>query len=294
MAFNDIEVSTQAGRPAALYRMDWGATSWFYTSADREIKRQELVNGEMVEVTYEPKAMNDNGMVQGRSTENDFQVDGPSDLPIVRLFRGSPPSETIWLTVRRKHVGDDDAPIHWKGTVWNLKRPTDAKVSILGRPLSASLRQTGLRLCWTRECPHFLYDSECKVDPADFRVHGTVVEISGTAITIDIDAAQDPGYFRGGFVEWAASDDGTLERRFVEDDAMVSFQSDPANPATEILALRLRVFGLVDFVAVGDDAWVYPGCSRTSAVCESKFNNLANYGGFEDMPGESPFVSAIW
>lgn len=286
MAFNDKEISNQDGRPAALYLLEWGLTRWRYTSADRPITVDELVDGVVVPVTYEPRAVKDNGMVQGSSSQNDFKLDGPADLPIVRLFRGSPPSETIWLTVRRKHVGEPDCPIYWKGTVWNVKRPSDAKCVIIGKPLSASLKRTGLRLCWTRECPHFVYDSGCKVDPESKRVDGVAISLAGTTLTVTLDEPPEPGYFLGGIISWVASDEGTIERRMIE--AQIE-ANDPPTTATQF-----TIFGLVDFIDVGDAVKLYPGCTRTPEVCEDRFNNIENYGGFDKMPGASPFNTAIW
>lgn len=283
MSFNSQEISTQDGNLTTLYLLEWGETQWRYTSADRPIQREEEVGGDIVTVTYEPRAVKDNGMVQGSSSQNDFTLDGPSDLPIVRLFRGSPPSATIWLTVRRIHDDPQDAPIYWKGTVTNLKRPSDAKCQVIGQPLSAGMKgKTGLRLCWTRECPHFLYDPGCKVDPADFAQPGTLVSFNGTAMVITLDTPQDAGWFRGGYVEWQASDEGTIERRMIEDDSVAGGNT------------TLAIFGLVDFIEIGDTVTCYPGCNRTPPVCDAKFNNIDNYGGFKDMPGASPFVKPIW
>jgi len=285
MAFNDQEVSTQDSRPVALYLLKWGATEWRYTSADRPIERQELVAGVMATVTYEPRALSDGGMVQGSSSMNDFTLDGPSDLPIVRLFRGTPPSETIWLTVRRMHMGSDDAPIYWKGIVQNVKRPSPARCQVIGQPLSASLKRTGLRLCWTRECPHFLYDAGCKVNPLDYEISAKVKALGGNSITVQLKDATHAtapviadAWLRGGFVAWSASDEGTLERRFIE----------------EQVGGVLTIFGVVDFLKVGDTVKMYPGCDRTPETCDEKFDNIDNYGGFDKMPGESPFNTAIW
>lgn len=289
MAFNDKEISTQDGRLAALYRLDWGRTAWFYTSADRAITRDEEVNGETVAVTYLPKAVSDSGMTQGASSQNDFQMNGPSDLEIVRLFRGSPPSDTITLTVRRQHVGEDDAPIYWKGTVQNVKRPSDAKCVVIGQPISASLKRTGLRLCWTRECPHFIYDAGCKVLPADHAVAGMLRAFNGNTMTVLMEPQED-GWFLGGYVEWEASDEGTIERRMIEGQENISvLVAGMATPATV-----LKIMGLVDFITIGDAVTAYPGCSRVPDICDGRFDNLENYGGFDKMPGKSPFNTAIW
>lgn len=286
MSYNDFEISTQDGRPVALYLIEWGKTRWRYTSADRPITIDEMVDGALVEVTYEPRAIKDSGMTQGQSSQNDLQIEGPGDLPIVRLYRGSAPTESIWLTVRRRHYDDVEraAPIYWKGTVWNVRRPTPGRCSIVGKPLLASLKRTGLRLCWTRECPHFLYDNQCRVDPEAWTVEGGVVGISGDSIRVTPATVKDAGWYRGGFASWTASDDGTLERRMIEIDTLDE----------ETGEVTLKLFGLVDFIAIGDAVKMYPGCDRTPGMCQAKFNNLDNYGGFKDMPTESPFVGAIW
>ena len=44
-----------------------------------------------------------------------------------------------------------------------------------------------------------------------------------------------------------------------------------------------------DGLRVGQDVVAYPGCARTIAICQSKFNNAPNFGGVPGLPGKSPF-----
>lgn len=270
MTFNSAEISTQDGRPVALYLIEWGETEWAYTSADREI----IYGGK----TYLPRAVSDSGMVQGGSSANDFTMDIPANLPIVDLFRGTPPSETIWLTVRRQHQGEADAPIYWNGNVTNVKRLDLASGQVIGKPLTASFKRTGLRLCWTRECPHFLYDSGCKVNPEAFRTDATITALTGVTTTVDAVGGHPDGYFTGGFLSWEVNDDGTIERRMIE----------------AHVGLQLKIFGLTDGMEIGDVVALYPGCDRTPTTCFTKFNNEANQGGYSFMPGETPFGAMIF
>ena len=39
-------------------------------------------------------------------------------------------------------------------------------------------------------------------------------------------------------------------------------------------------------IQVGDTFKIYAGCSKLKSVCTSKFNNLANFGGFPTVPGQ--------
>lgn len=273
MSFSDAEISTQDGRPIALYLLEWGETEWLYTSADREIE-YPAGSGRI----YLPRAVSDSGMVQGGSAANDFTLDCPANLPIVDLFKGTPPSESIWLTVRRQHIGEADAPIYWNGNVVNVKRLDLASAQVIGKPLTASFKRTGLRLCWTRECPHFLYDAGCKVNPEAYRTNATILSLTGTTVTLDGVGGHADGYFSGGFVSWEINEDGTIERRMIERQTGVA----------------LTIFGITDGMEVGDELALYPGCDRTPTTCNSKFANRANYGGFDFMPGESPFGTIIF
>jgi uncharacterized phage protein (TIGR02218 family) len=273
MSYNSAEISNEDGRPIALYTLEWGNTIWRYTSADRDIE-YPVGSGNL----FLAKAVSDGGMVQGGSSANDFTVDCPADLPIVGLFRGTPPSETIWLTVRRQHFGEPDAPIYWTGTVNNVKRLSLSSAQIIGKPLTASFKRTGLRLCWTRECPHFLYDAGCKVNPEAYRVNVVIDSMTGNTITLEDDGSKPEGYFTGGFIAWEINDDGTIERRMIEKHA----------------GNVLTVFGITDGLEVGLTVACYPGCDRRPITCKDKFNNNPNYGGFDFMPGETPFGTLIF
>lgn len=38
-------------------------------------------------------------------------------------------------------------------------------------------------------------------------------------------------------------------------------------------------------IQVGDTFKIYAGCSKLKSICISKFNNIANFGGFPTIPG---------
>jgi len=41
--------------------------------------------------------------------------------------------------------------------------------------------------------------------------------------------------------------------------------------------------------AVGSQIRLYPGCDHTKGTCNTKFNNLDNFGGFPWIPIRNPF-----
>lgn len=271
MSFEATEISNQGGKRIALYEIEWGDTRWLYTSAD-----QDITVGDDV---YAAITISDSGMVQGGSSNNDMTVSASSNIPLVDLFASTPPALEIWLTVRRTHEGETDPPlIYWQGTILNVKRQEgNAAVDIIGQTLLGSFKRSGLRLAWTRGCPHMLYDQECKVDREAFAMTGVITAITGNTVTVNFDAP-DPdvpaaGWFDGGFLQWEATEEGTVDRR-----GIVSSASSTV----------FTVFGTTYRLAVDMAVTLYPGCNLSTVHCDEKFDNLANFGGFEQMTGKNP------
>lgn len=267
MTYDTYEISNDSGQPIALYQLRWGNTTWRYTSADED---QEWDGND-----FQAIAISDGGVKQTGSNQDDFTVTLPSDMPIVDLFRSTPPSEPIWLTVRRKHVGDEDAPVQYVGKVANVKRReerTTAEVRCIA--ISASYKKTGLRLTWDRNCPFILYDHNCRADRELFKVETTVTAIDGIEITVASSGAYDEPQFIGGFVEWDADGLGTPERRSIE-------TSSGTN--------TYMLMGRADRLEIGQDITLFIGCDRIPTTCDGTFDNMDNYGGFPQMPGKSPF-----
>lgn len=279
MSYAEYETSKQNSVAVSLYRLKWGNTIWRYTSGTKPKTIMEVVEiGEdPIEVTYEPIPCSDSGMVQGGSSNNDLTMTAPYSVPLARLFESTPPALSIWLTVRRIQVDDPDeeALIYWIGTVSNVKpQEGDGTVKIIGKTLLASMKRSGLRLGWTRGCPHMLYDSECRVDAEAFAVEAEITALTGNTISVDNVDGKAAGYFDGGYVQWVASDEGTLDRRGI--------QSSVDDDTFSMLGTTFRL-------EVGMAIKLYPGCDLTDETCDVKFDNLPNYGGCRQMTGKNPF-----
>lgn len=269
MTFQTYETSTQDGEVTSLYEIVWGGTIWRYTSADRQI----TVGG----VNYAPLPCSDNGMKQGGNTNEDIEITMPSDIPLADLYQSTPPSNTIRVTVRRRHSTDPDgqAFVYWKGYLSNVKRGEgNAAITLVCNTLLSSFTRQGLRLAWTRGCPHILYDQECRVNPADFVHATTIVALDGNSITLAGSGGRPQGWFTGGYIEWEVGGPATLDRRGIA--------SSPSD-------VRLGLLGTTYRLSVGLPIRVYPGCDLTMSTCRNKFNNRANYGGCKQMSGQSPF-----
>lgn len=274
MGFGLREISNFLGRPVCLYEFAWGGTIYRYTSASRKIQWGLAADG-VTPLQWEPLAISDTGFTQGASAQ-DFIVTLPRSTPVVDLFRATPPSTKIVLTCRRFHFDDTDqqAVVYWVGTVGNVKGKDAVTAEVLGLPISSTVRRTGLRLCWEVNCPHALYDQGCKANKALFKTDTTITALTGKDITVASLGAWPGARYAGGFVEWQATPEGTLDRRPIE-----SFVS----------GTTLRLLSTTDRLVLNQPITLYLGCDLTAETCETVFNNLPNHGGFPFMAKKSPF-----
>lgn len=274
MSFSSMEISNQDGIPIHFYELRWGNSAWFYNSSDRDLEL--TING--TTETYLAVPISDEGITTGGSNPSELRLNLPDDLPVVTLFRGTPPSENVRVVVLRMHAGDPEATVFFAGKVANVKRNGRGLATLfcsIGKQ-----RRGGLRLTWSRACPHILYDAQCRAPQADFSHDAVVEAVTGNGFTLAAaptlaGALQaTAGFFDGGIVAWDADGLGTIEQRAIE----------RGLSATEFL-----IFGRADGLTVGQIITMFPGCNRLTQTCQDKFNNLVNYGGIPQMPGESPY-----
>jgi uncharacterized phage protein (TIGR02218 family) len=174
--------------------------------------------------------------------------------------------------VRERHQGDGDAPVVFVGEIDTYSQTGLQEGRFTAQPLSASFNRNGARLAWTRQCPHALYDWNCRAPKETFAVTGTLDAVLGIHVNSPAFDAYPDGWFTNGFMEFPLYD-GVLERR-----AIINH-----------IGPTLALLGTTQGIEVGMMITAYPGCNRTSSDCLTKFNNLANFGGFEHLPGKSPF-----
>lgn len=265
MAFEPREISNQEGAPQFLYEFALNEKRWRYCTGIQAVT--------LLGQTWAPLPISDSGVRQkGDPTSEILTVTLSSKIDIVRFYMATPPSSPVFVTIRSYHVGDADAVVRYVGEVAAVNIPQPGTAEIACNTLSASMNRNGLRLSWSRTCPHTLYDKGCKANKATFEVPITVDEIGRGTVTSAAFSAYPDGWFNGGFLEWVDSERG-VERRAIE----------------EHLGNQVIMFGTSDGIRPGITAKAYPGCNRTVSHCKIKFSNLANYGGCPSMPDESPF-----
>lgn len=265
MSYNDLETSNYSGEPVYLYEFRLNDRYWRYTSSAQRLSALGTI--------WEAVAISDDGVKQTGETQVDaLNITLPTESAVVGLFIGTPPINRIRVMIRHLHYGDTDAAVAYVGEVYQCNSASPVQSVLTCNTLSAAMERNGLRLAWSRGCPYAVYDVSCKVNKENFRFDGVIASVGGSSIVVNGAAAYGDDWFTGGFIEWIDPQRGT-ERRAIE--------THTGN--------TLNIFGVVSGLAGGMVIKVYPGCPRTSAACQSRFNNLDNYGGIISMPDRSPF-----
>jgi len=284
MAFADKQGSQYGGKPIRLYEFRIGRYPTA-TSVGQIGYSEPLMHGDAVyrmndsenSVTVSARVwpslnVSDNGFrFSGQATADGYEVTLPADHVLARKFRGTPPSQTIALTVYDVHATDGalQAQVVWVGEVAQCRRPSVEKAVFQCVTIAAAFQRTGLRLAWEKNCPHMVYDSQCKLNIRDHSVARTITEIvSGTQIRLD--SALDDSYL-GGIISWTTAE-----------------QYSDSLGISAVAGMLVTVFGLTDKLIGITAVSCAKGCARTIAACTA-FDNLNNYGGAPHMPERNPF-----
>lgn len=265
--FDGFERSEFFGRDIRLYEFTRGTMTWRYNSGDRNV----TYAGQ----NYAQLTIKDSGIKQkGEAVTDDFTITLPYSTPIALAFRGTPPSGLIKVAMRQMQYGDTEAPLMWVGYLSSVKFVDAVSAQMICNTQAAFLARKGLRLAYERNCPHVLYDDDCRLNKADWAEGGTIRDLTGNSFNFDLTFPNPLGYagrFSNGFIEWQP-DPNWFERRAIQ------------VHSGDLCILLNNTDGL----SVGMRVTFYPGCARTPTNCRL-FNNISNYGGFPFMPGVSPF-----
>lgn len=266
MPFDALENSLAAGRPVRLFAFIRGTHQWSYSAGDRAVSH---LTRSFIPVLGGIQL--DGGISQGGDSDGVI-IAAPANLEVAQLYRGIPPSSAVTVIIYDRHYGDDDYLVSWVGEVQGVSWPAVDRCRMKCVSESAAQReQAGLRLRWERSCPHCLYERGCYVNRYLHAVSVTVLSMSATTIQVSSAGGHPDGWFTAGYAEWMV-EGGNVERRAIDSHVGVA----------------LTLFGGTSGVPLGDIT-LFPGCDQTPVTCNSKFGNMPNYGGFQHIPGRSPF-----
>lgn len=263
MSYDSVERSQHGGSPIELYQFTKGADAYRFTSADEDVS----INFPPL-VTFSKAVIKRNAFEQKSDMgKASLRIEVPHDNAVARLFRIFVPSETIILDLFRKHRSDSEVITYWKGFVRSVSW-AGPMAAMECDPISVLLETVGVRFQYQSICNHMLFSTPCGVAMAAYSHAGIISGIAGNVITSAAIGAQAAGYFDGGQVVLASGD-----RRMIT--------ATSGNDATILLPF--------EELAVGQAITAIAGCDRNHGTCDSKFSNLANFGGFPSIPFKNPF-----
>lgn len=206
--------------------------------------------------------------VMASSTDDDHLLDGEPFIPA--SLKGALDGANLLL--QRAFLTSWDQP------------PVGAVVLFSGRVSDMSGKRTELngdiksllellntklpRNLYQASCLHTLYDTGCAANKAALTVSGSVTGHNDTGQWMQSGLSTTAGWFDQGVITFATGPNAG-QRRTVK--AYASGQFWFALPLPHV-------------PTVGDAFTVYPGCDKTQATCQAKFNNLARFRGFPYVP----------
>ena len=261
--YSDFEDSLENGTPFELYSFTQGVENWNYVSGSTPI----VYLGK----TYIPFPVLRDRIKQSSDVFKDgIKLSFPRGDPFAAQYLGFAPEDPTILTVYRGHYGDLDSEVivYWKGRVVGAKA-FENTVDLQCESIFTSIKRPGLRGRYEYTCRHTLYLKGCNVNRESFVHTGLVTSIT-SGINVDVQGAgvQPDGYYTGGMLVLPSG-----AARFL------------TNHVGDTVTLARTMVDLTPGLTVA----IYPGCDHLISTCNTKFNNLNNFGGFPFIPSRNPF-----
>ena len=274
-SFNELETGRES-RPVDLYRFDYGAEVFRFTSGDSEITFDGVI--------YTPlQIKRSTPTLNPRNKENNkIKLEAPADERPFEDFVSIQPAERLECLITRIQLDESiSSPLIQSPEV--PPAPTTGfiifdgfvtSISFSGRTCSIDMNpfndQFGRevpRYKYQGICNHVLYDSACQVDPNSFSQTGTVNGVDGNTITV---SGFSGSAFTGGYVR---NESGTDYRMIIQ---------HSGDSFTMLLPFRESI--------LGSEVTAFQGCDHSVETCRDKFSNVANFGGYPLIPGINPFT----
>jgi hypothetical protein len=227
---------------------------------------------------YKSLALERNELALGaEAAKSALDLKLPPTCDLVRhLLANSLTGDTTSITLRigRRDTWGDDwwiSGTRWMGRVLGVEVADDV-ARVRCESAQVSLKRIGLRRLYSRKCSHVLYSAACGASPLSGTE--TVREISGRFVTTHHIPSAVYGALAGGWLETATG------RRF-----MITREDEDVG--VELLTVPTDL-------QVGDTVTLVAGCDHSTSTCESRFDNLDNYGGFPAIPSKNPFSTGVF
>lgn len=288
--FDQIEKSG-TGRPAILVRVDVNGASHGFTDAVQPIAFNGLV--------HQPVPLKV-GEVRTSATvqSDDVNVTLPRDVPLAALVFPTMTRHPMRLEIRQTHVGAEDAPLVFVGTVGAAAMVEErAGMRLTAQNMMYRLTRSGRRRRWQHSCPLVLYGKDCKASIETSKIMAKAMAwVSGNELRTEFAGAdanapwlfrgrnlgQDHQFLIGSRIELAGVRYPTQRVRAIGNPSPTfHFQLLPADYL--VIKAALEAMATADRVVA-----IIPDCDRTMGCCAEIHANIRNHGGCPWIPYETP------
>ncbi|MEM1346796.1 MAG: phage BR0599 family protein [Pseudomonadota bacterium] len=271
MSFADIEASTALGRPFFLYRFATTST----VLARLTGRDADFDDGS--EIWTATRGLSHGPAVQsGKIEEARTEITLPLEDALAQTLLNRTRAEVVLVTIYQRHEGLAGSSNQIVVALGETTARLDGESLVVEvRPGWADGRKLGNAARVQRGCTHTLYGPGCNLILAAFQAPAMVTARTGSVFTVDPLPVLAPGRrLLGGILEHAGQR-ASIDR--VTGNALRLTRRLPDLEAA------------VDAAAgAGVGILLAPGCARNTAACTA-LGNLANYGGFPEIPGENVF-----
>lgn len=271
MTFATLETSRESGSILELYTFKFGLSTFRFTSFQRDIVWQGFsYTSETISRSNTGASIED---VAGQVT-----ITLPLDNEVPQLFIRNVPGKVGSVTIQRAQLNDplEETVLLFDGFVANVTLDGELEGKILCFPNTKIFNRTAPRFTYQGLCNHILYDSRCKIARSAFLFTGLVSVVSGNDITVNgagaVGAADE---FVSGFASFPVASS--------EDSRAILAQSG------DVLTLLIPF----SIPIIGENIDVFAGCDHGLTICDTKFANTINYGGFPYVPRKNPFNTTL-
>ena len=277
MTYDQKERSAYGGRPVELYRFTKGTSIFRHTDSDQDVTigAETYTAGWPLSRT-EPE-------LSKEEKHSQLKITTALTHPVAQLFMPGAPSETVWVTVLRAHVGDTDTNVVWQGKVRGVSwKASKGEATFECDPVDKTLGKMGFRQTFGPQCNKNLYSPRCGVSEADYAVDVTISAISanGFAVTAAVFGDKPNQWYRLGELYIP-----TLGARM-----------QILDHTGTVCTLKVPILGLT----VGAKGRAIAGCDHcwkkadgSNGDCIARFNNGINFGGWPFVPTKNPYAVSI-
>ncbi len=247
--------------------------TWFN---DKNIELYEFAQGEAVQrYTSGRKNVIHNGFIYApknieRDTiktstdifQNKIKLTLPIDDDLAQTYIGTTVEEVIQVRILGKLSGE--FAYIWQGRL--VSSVTDgSEVELNCEEITTQQRRMGLTPTFQHGCRHALYSPMCGLNKDDYATSATIESIDGREVMLTA-LSQEDGYFNAGIFKVGSA-----------------YRYITAHEGNKVVLSRMLPADLTETACT-----LYAGCSHSTTVCEQKFNNLDNFGGFPYLD-KNPF-----